>query len=154
VDAVTLSQAPCCGQSGWLSLGIFGFDVFRQRASDDHDQRTGRRLDGEARRQIGDGGGDDAFVGTRRALGATARDIFLQFLTEVMLIGLTASVFGVALGYVLTITLSGLLKIPLTWHWYIGVVIATLETVLALGFGAGPAMRASRIDPILALRTR
>jgi putative ABC transport system permease protein len=93
-------------------------------------------------------------IGTRRALGATARDIFLQFLTEVMLIGLTASVFGVALGYVLTITLSGLLKIPLTWHWYIGVVIATLETSLALGFGAGPAMRASRIDPILALRTR
>jgi putative ABC transport system permease protein len=95
-----------------------------------------------------------AEIGTRRALGATARDIFLQFLTEVMLIGLTAAVFGVALGQVLTIMLSAWLKSPLTFHWYTGVVIATLETLLALGFGAGPAMRASRIDPILALRTR
>jgi ABC-type antimicrobial peptide transport system permease subunit len=71
-----------------------------------------------------------------------------------MLIGLTAAVFGVALGQVLTIMLSAWLKSPLTFHWYTGVVIATLETLLALGFGAGPAMRASRIDPILALRTR
>jgi putative ABC transport system permease protein len=95
-----------------------------------------------------------AEIGTRRALGATARDIFLLFLIEVMLIGLTAAVFGVALGQVLTIMLSAWLKSPLTFHWYTGVVIATLETLLALGFGAGPAMRASRIDPILALRTR
>jgi putative ABC transport system permease protein len=41
-----------------------------------------------------------AEIGTRRALRATARDIFLQFLTEVMLIGLSASVFGMALGQV------------------------------------------------------
>jgi putative ABC transport system permease protein len=94
-----------------------------------------------------------AEIGTRRALGATARNIFLQFLTEVMLIGLTASVLGVALGQMLTFMLSASLQSPLAFHWYIGVAIAAVETFLALAFGAGPAMRASRIDPILALRT-
>jgi putative ABC transport system permease protein len=95
-----------------------------------------------------------AEIGTRRALGATARDIFMQFIAEVMLIGLSASVFGVALGQALTFALSGWLQSPLTFHWCIGVAIAAIETILALAFGAGPAMRASQIDPILALRAR
>jgi putative ABC transport system permease protein len=95
-----------------------------------------------------------AEIGTRRALGATTRDIFLQFLTEVMLIGLSASVMGVALGQVLTFALSASLQSPLAFHWYIGAAIAVVETLLALGFGVGPARRASRIDPILALQTR
>jgi putative ABC transport system permease protein len=95
-----------------------------------------------------------AEIGTRRALGATAHNIFLQFLTEVMLTGFTASVIGVALGQALTLVLSAWLHSPLAFHWYIGAAIAGIQTLLALGFGAGPAMRASRIDPILALRTR
>ena len=95
-----------------------------------------------------------AEIGTRRALGATAHHIFLQFLTEVLLIGLTASVLGVVSGQALTLLLSAWLDSPITFHWYIGVVIAAAETLLAGGFGAGPAVRASRIDPILALRSR
>lgn len=95
-----------------------------------------------------------AEIGTRRALGATARDIFLQFLTEVMLIGLTASAFGVLFGRAMSFVLAAWINSPLDFHWNMGFSIGAAETLLAVAFGAAPAMRAARIDPIRALRTR
>jgi putative ABC transport system permease protein len=92
-------------------------------------------------------------IGTRRALGATARDIFLQFLTEVMIVGVTASVFGALFGRATIFVLSWL-ESPLEFRWYVGGAIAAVESLLAIAFGACPAIRASRIDPIFALRTR
>jgi putative ABC transport system permease protein len=93
-------------------------------------------------------------IGTRRALGATARDIFLQFLSEVMIIAIAASVMGVLFGRAANLGLSSWLESPLEFHWDIGGTVAAVECILAFAFGVGPAMRASRIDPIFALRTR
>jgi putative ABC transport system permease protein len=93
-------------------------------------------------------------IGTRRALGATARDIFLQFLSEVMIIALTASVIGVLFGRATNFVLSSWLQAPLEFRWDVGGTIAAVECILAFAFGVSPAMRASRVDPIFALRTR
>jgi len=95
-----------------------------------------------------------AEIGTRRALGATAGDIFLQFLCEVLIIGVAASLFGLAFGRAVSWVLSEWMQFPVDFHWSIGGSIAAVEALLALSFGAGPAMRASRIDPILALQSR
>ena len=92
-------------------------------------------------------------IGTRRALGATARDIFLQFLFEVMIIALTASVIGVVFGRAANFGVSSWLQSQLEFRWDVCGTVAAVEWILAFAFGVGPAMRASRVDPIFALRT-
>jgi putative ABC transport system permease protein len=94
-----------------------------------------------------------AEIGTRRALGASACNIFLQFLTEVLLIGVGASLIGLIAGWAASAGLSRAFHLPLDFYWYLGASVAASEVILVLAFGAGPAIRASRIDPIRALQT-
>jgi putative ABC transport system permease protein len=93
-------------------------------------------------------------IGTRRALGATARDIFLQFLTEAVLVGLTASLIGLATGRTATLMLAKWSTLPLDFHWGIAAAVSGIAAFLTLTFGAGPAMKAARLDPIRALQAR
>jgi putative ABC transport system permease protein len=91
-------------------------------------------------------------IGVRRALGASQRDIVVQFLTEATLI----SVWGGLLGIVVGVALS--LGISASTGWT--TVIPPSSVVLAFGvsvavgiiFGLFPAMKAARLDPVTALR--
>ncbi len=91
-------------------------------------------------------------IGVRKALGATSRLILLQFLIESLVLCLMGGAFGVALGAGAAKLMSGLAG----WN----VVILPQAVALALGvasgiglfFGLYPAARASRLDPIEALR--
>lgn len=91
-------------------------------------------------------------IGTRRALGATARDIFLQFLSEALLVGLTASLIGVAVGRFATLMLSKWTQAPLDFHWGIAAAVTGIAGFMTLAFGTGPAARAAKVDPIQALQ--
>lgn len=93
-------------------------------------------------------------IGTRRALGATARDIFIQFLSEIVFVCLAASVIGVLFGCATNFVLSWWGNSSFEFRWDVGGTIAAVECTLAITFGVGPAIRASRIDPIFALRAR
>jgi putative ABC transport system permease protein len=97
-------------------------------------------------------------IGIRKAVGATARDIVLQFLSESVTISLFGSLVGLALGIAGTLVFVPIIKavaeVPFqaayTWNTFF--VIAVLAVVVGVVFGTYPAIRASRLDPVEAIR--
>jgi putative ABC transport system permease protein len=91
-------------------------------------------------------------IGVRRALGARRRDLMWQFLTEAMTLTAVGGVLGVAVGGGVAALVNAFSPFPARLQpvW----VVAAIATSLGVGlvFGLWPARRASRIDPIEALR--
>ena len=90
-------------------------------------------------------------IGIRKALGARRRHIVMQFLVEAM----TLTAIGGIVGIVLAIGLSALVRaagLPTVTPLYAVVLALALSTGVGLFFGIYPAVRASRLDPIEALR--
>lgn len=91
-------------------------------------------------------------IGLRMSIGARGLDILLQFLIEAILISITGGLIGVALG----ITASKLVTAFLSWPTYItesSIVLSFLVcAITGVFFGYYPALKASRLDPIEALR--
>ncbi len=97
-------------------------------------------------------------IGLRKAVGATNSDILLQFMVESLIIGLVGGVLGVALAWVLTIAIK---NIAAASSFSLTPVITFGSVLLALGFSIGvglvfgiyPANRASKLEPVEALRS-
>jgi putative ABC transport system permease protein len=91
-------------------------------------------------------------IGLRMSIGARGVDILLQFLTEAILISITGGLIGVALG----ITSAKLVTYFLSWPTLIteySIVLSFLVcAITGVFFGYYPAQKASRLDPIEALR--
>jgi putative ABC transport system permease protein len=91
-------------------------------------------------------------IGIRKALGATSREIRLQFLTEAVFLSLSGGIIGTVIGLALPLTL-GLLtpfKIPINpWAPVFALGSSVLVGVL---FGTLPANRAARLDPVQTLK--
>jgi ABC-type antimicrobial peptide transport system permease subunit len=91
-------------------------------------------------------------IGLRMAVGAHARDILSQFLVEAVVLSLVGGALGILVGH------GGSTLIRLILHWPIqsspGAIIASVLVSAAVGiiFGYYPAWKASRLDPIEALR--
>ena len=92
-------------------------------------------------------------IGLRRAVGATRKDIMIQFVLEAVMLSLGGGILGVALGA------AGALGVRLVTSWTTSISLPSI--LLALGFsllvglffGVYPARRASRLDPTEALRS-
>lgn len=91
-------------------------------------------------------------IGIRKALGATRRDIRIQFVVESMIVGLIGGVIGVILGTIFGVLGSMLLNTPV--YPPLGWIVVSLVFSLAIGlfFGYHPANKAAKLDPIEALR--
>jgi putative ABC transport system permease protein len=91
-------------------------------------------------------------IGIRRAIGARARDVLLQFLVEALTLGLCGGVTGILLGFLAAFAVTELLEWPASVS--IGSVALAFGIAGATGifFGFYPAQRASQLDPINALR--
>jgi len=91
-------------------------------------------------------------IGLRMSIGARGVDILMQFLIEAILISITGGLIGVVLG----ITASKLITIILKWPTLISESSVILSFVVCaitgIFFGYYPAQKASRLDPIDALR--
>ena len=91
-------------------------------------------------------------IGIRKALGAKRRDIMSQFLIEASVLGTVGSAIGVALGIALAQGIAAISPLPATvapWSILVGVALGAGVGIIS---GAYPASRASRLDPITALR--
>jgi putative ABC transport system permease protein len=91
-------------------------------------------------------------IGLRMALGARGDDVLMQFLVEALTLSATGALIGVALGFAASAIVTRLLE----WQTVVSAaaVAMALATAMATGvfFGFYPARRASRLDPIDALR--
>jgi putative ABC transport system permease protein len=91
-------------------------------------------------------------IGMRKAIGATDLEIFLQFMVESVTLALTGALIGVGVGLGLVKWLEKFFPsgLPIDWMgvlWAIGVAVS-----LGLGFGLYPALKASRLAPVEAMR--
>ena len=92
-------------------------------------------------------------IGIRKAVGAKRRDILLQFLVESMVLSLLGGGVGIALGFLLAQGVSQLSEDLATVVSMQSIVLATtFSLVVGVVFGLYPALRASRLNPIDALR--
>ncbi len=92
-------------------------------------------------------------IGIRRSLGATKKDVILQFLFEAVAISLIGGLIGVAVGVFAAKIIASSAQIPTlitAWSIIISFVVAA---GIGLVFGILPAQRAANLDPITALRT-
>lgn len=91
-------------------------------------------------------------IGLRKALGATRRDIRRQFLVETVILSLLGGALGVFFGWALASLVAALSPMPARVSgWSVGLALA-LGAATGVVFGVYPATRASRLDPIAALR--
>ncbi len=91
-------------------------------------------------------------IGIRMAVGARRRDILLQFLVESNILTLTGGVIGVIVGFLLAALISLLTPLKSSvslWSVLVGVVFSMLVGIF---FGMYPANKASKLDPVEALR--
>ncbi len=91
-------------------------------------------------------------IGTRKALGATRREILWQFLVEAASLTLLGGLIGIAAGLGTGELLKFALKIEATPPLWSAVVATMVSVAIGLGFGLYPANRAARMDPVEALR--
>ncbi len=92
-------------------------------------------------------------IGIRRALGARRRRILGQFATEAVMLSLIGGVIGVALGYFIAFLGRWVLDFPTVVPiWAVALSLA-MSSVVGLGFGIYPAMRAAKLDPVEAMRS-
>jgi putative ABC transport system permease protein len=91
-------------------------------------------------------------IGVRKALGATRREIMFQFLVEAATLTLVGCVIGMGVGALIAWVIRSMTPIPATVP-LLSVVAAVLASILTgILFGLYPASRASRMDPVEALR--
>jgi putative ABC transport system permease protein len=91
-------------------------------------------------------------IGVRMAVGAKPRHILLQFLTEALVLALAGGVAGVALGFEAAGRLATRFGWPLLIRPGVIAVAVGFSALVGVVFGLYPAHKASRLDPILALR--
>jgi putative ABC transport system permease protein len=93
-------------------------------------------------------------IGVRMAVGARRGDILLQFLIEALIISLVGGAFGLLLGTMFADLLDKILQGMFKTEITVNVVITALLTITVVGVFSGiyPAFKASRLDPVEALR--
>ena len=91
-------------------------------------------------------------IGIRLAIGALAREVRLQFLTEAVVLCALGGLAGIALGFVASLALAAAIQVPFVFDPTINIVSFLFSAIMGIVFGYYPASRASRLDPIEALR--
>jgi putative ABC transport system permease protein len=91
-------------------------------------------------------------IGIRKALGATSREIRMQFLTESVFMSLSGGLVGTLIGLALpfSLRLFSDFKIPIS-AWSAVIALGT-SVVVGVIFGTLPAQRAARLDPVATLK--
>jgi putative ABC transport system permease protein len=92
-------------------------------------------------------------IGVRRAMGATQNDILGQFMVESLLQCIAGGVAGITMGFLVALVLRTYTPFPASVQTWVAILGVILSSVVGLFFGIYPAVRASRLDPVVALRS-
>jgi len=91
-------------------------------------------------------------IGIRMAIGAKRRDIRLQFLSESIILCLVGGAIGIALGWLSSSLIASIQGWPTLISFWAIVLALGFSTAVGLFFGIYPANKASKMDPVEALR--
>ena len=91
-------------------------------------------------------------IGVRMAVGAKPRHVRLQFLAEALALALAGGIIGVLVGVVTASRLAARFDWPMLIRPEIIAIAVGFSAAVGIGFGLYPAHKASRLDPIQALR--
>ena len=91
-------------------------------------------------------------IGVRKSLGARRSDILRQFLVEAAVLAASGGIIGVATAWILAIVVRNTTPVPMEMPLNAVLVGVGLSAAVGLFFGIYPASRASKLDPIVALR--
>lgn len=91
-------------------------------------------------------------IGLRRAVGARQVDIKRQFILETFAVSAMGGILGIIFGFSLSIIISAFTGWPVGWSLSAVILSVGVCAVIGLVFGIYPAVQASRLDPIEALR--
>jgi putative ABC transport system permease protein len=92
-------------------------------------------------------------IGVRRAVGATKLDILRQFMVESVLQCIAGGLAGVTLGFLVALALRTYTPFPAAVQTWVAVLGVILSSAVGLFFGIYPALHASRLNPVVALRS-
>jgi putative ABC transport system permease protein len=91
-------------------------------------------------------------IGVRKALGARRSEILVQFLLEAAFLTLAGGVLGILLGTAVGVAVHFVSGFPVSLPWWSFALGLGFSASVGIFFGMFPAFRASRMDPIEALR--
>jgi putative ABC transport system permease protein len=91
-------------------------------------------------------------IGIRLAIGALEREVLTQFLVEAVVLSSFGGLIGIALALAGSLWLSALLNVPFVFNGGIVLVAFLFSALVGVIFGYFPALKAARLDPIVALR--
>lgn len=97
-------------------------------------------------------------IGVRKAMGARSQDILAQFLSEAVTVTSLGCVVGLGLGLGTAFAVSAIIRsqsdamVSVAFTWPTAVLAMGLALIVGVGFGLYPALRASRLSPIDAVR--
>lgn len=92
-------------------------------------------------------------IGVRRAVGASQSDIRRQFLAESIVQCLAGGAIGIMGGFLCALALRTFTSFPASVQTWVALLGVVLSSIIGLFFGIYPAIRASKLDPVVALRS-
>ncbi len=91
-------------------------------------------------------------IGVRKALGARRNEILMQFLCEAVFLTSAGGLLGIFFGSAIGLGVHALTSFPVSLPWWSFAIGIGFSAGVGVFFGMFPAIRASRLDPIEALR--
>ncbi|EKD99795.1 MAG: Macrolide efflux ABC transporter, permease/ATP-binding protein [uncultured bacterium] len=91
-------------------------------------------------------------IGLRKALGAKRRTIIIQFLMESIVLTIIGGIIGVTLGISVSFILTKYMSLPSVLSWESIILAVVVSSAIGIVFGLYPAIKASKLQPIEALR--
>ena len=91
-------------------------------------------------------------IGLRKAIGASNKDIMVQFLIEAILMSFIGGISGILLGGGVSVLITIFAGWAVKISWFSIILATTFSLIVGVSFGLWPAQKASKLDPIEALR--
>jgi len=91
-------------------------------------------------------------IGIRLAIGALEREVLMQFLVEAVVLSSLGGLIGIVLALISSVWLAGVLRVPFIFNAGIVLIAFLFSAAVGVVFGYFPAIKAARLDPIVALR--